>query len=200
MSVLGIISSLSGLVPLIIGLVYFRHIRLEMKILVIFFFLTCLMEAILVYQAYNAKYNLWLIHYFTPLEYGIFALTFSYWQDKNRVRKLLWASIPGFILYFGCVEAFFDSPGSFDSYAASLEGLILIGISTYTMINLKTEDIYQPIRDPRFWICSAVLIYFSGNLMLFAWSKVIMVWWIHNLLNIISNLIFAGGFLCLRRQ
>ncbi len=200
MIVLGFISSLSGLVPVIVGLIIWRSITVEMRILLVYFVLTCLVDSFLIHQAYYAKTNVWLIRYFTPLEYGIFALVFSYWQNKSRDRKLLRASIPGFIIYFGCVEAFFDIPGNFDSYTASLEGLFLIGISAYTMVNLNTKGIYQPLRDPRFWICSAVLIYFSGNLILFSWSKVIMVWWIHNVLNIISNLIFAGGVLCLRRQ
>lgn len=200
MSATGYISAFSGLIPLILGLSRFARMRTEMKILVFYFLSASLVDTILILQAYNAKYNLWLIRYFTPLEYSLFALVFSYWQVRWRDRFLVYASIAGLVAYFFFSETFLNRHGSFDSYTASLEGLVLIGVSSYTLINLKTKSLDNLTGDYRFWICSAVLIYFSGNLLLFSWSSMIAPWWIHNLLNIAANLLFAKGILCLKRR
>jgi hypothetical protein len=56
---------------------------------------------------------------------------------------------------------------------------------------------------PMFWINSAVLIFFSGNLFLFALThylvhilndNLVVYWGFHNLLNIVKNILFAAGF------
>lgn len=200
MSIIGYISAISGLFPLTAGLIKFRNSKLEVKILVIYFFFACLMDAVLIQKAFNDENNIWLLHYFTPLEYGLLVLVFSYWQDSPLLKSILRSSIGAFFIFFGGTGVLAERPQMFDSYAASLEGVMLIAISTYTLIMLNRGNTNRLTRDYRFWICSGVLIYFSGNLMLFSWSRIIVAWWMHNILNVLANFIFAGGILCSRLQ
>lgn len=144
--------------------------------------------------------NLWVFHVFTLLEYSLLVLVFSYWQKTDILRKALRLSIPVFALIWILAKFYVEDLTSFDNFTSSLENAVIIGVSGYALLELGKEDLNSLSREPRFWVSSGVLIYFAGNLILFAISSVIMMWWTHNVLRIIYNLCQAGGFLCLRRR
>ena len=150
------------------------------------------------YLAFNRINNIWLFHLFTPLEYGFLVMVFSYWQKKSLLRLVLRLSIPLFALICLVNKLFLENLVTFDSFTASLEGSALIMISVYTLFNLYRGNSGPISKDPRFWITVAVLIYFAGSLPTFAFANIIALWSIHNILNVSSNVLFTGGFLCYR--
>jgi len=198
MALLTIISAVSWAVPLGAGVSLFNRLEREAKILVAYLILIGLVEAFSFYQALNKVSTIWLFHVFTPLEYGFLVVVFSYWQKKPLLRLLLRLSIPLFALICLVNKLFLESLVSFDNFTASLEGSALIMISVYTLFNLYRDNSGPISRDPRFWITVAVLIYFSGSLPTFAFANIIALWSIPHILNVISNILFARGFLCYR--
>ncbi|MCI0496166.1 hypothetical protein L0Z72_14260, partial [candidate division KSB1 bacterium] len=62
------------------------------------------------------------------------------------------------------------------------------------LLTLIQENPIEIFQDYRFWVLLAMLIYSAGNLFTFALSSYIIVWSLHNMLNIIANLCYAGGF------
>jgi hypothetical protein len=194
------ISACSIIVPLIIGLLYFQRLKLDMKFLVVFFFLIILIEVTNIILAYNCISNIWLLHIYTPLEYGFLVLIFSFWQKETALRKVLLISIPFFVLFSISIKMTLEDLNHFDNYTATFESIILVGISTYTLFNVSRKNRGALYSKPCFWVGIAVLIYFSGNLLAFALSKAIVTWTWHSILNIIANLCFAGGFLCFHQR
>lgn len=178
------------------GVLVFRRLSLEVKVLVVYFALLGQVEALSLYLALNNISNMWLFHIFTPLEYGLLALVFSYWQRNTFLRLLLRLSIPLFAVLCLVNRLLSENLVSFDNFTSSLEGWALILISIYTLLQLRRDTSVPILGMPQFWIAAAVLIYFSGNLPIFAFANMATVWMINHILNIISNLLFAGGFLC----
>jgi hypothetical protein len=171
-----------------------------MRILLVFFAVSLLIEVIVDLLALYKINNLWLFHISTLLEYTLLILVFSYWQKKDILKLSLRLSIPLFLLIWFAAKLFLESFNQFDNFTSSMAGVILVVVSSYTLYDLSKENSVSLSRDPRFWVGSAVLIYYTGNLMLFALSNIITIWAIHSILNIIANLIYSGGFLCLRRR
>jgi len=198
MPLLDIISAISWAAPLLAGVFVLNRLGRETKILVGYFILIGLVDTFGLYLAANRTNTIWLFHLFTPLEYGFLVMVFSYWQKKPLLRLLLRLSIPLFALICLVNKLFLESLVSFDNFTASLEGSALIMISVYTLFNLYRDNSGPISKDPRFWITVAVLIYFSGSLPTFAFANIIALWSIHSILNITSNILFSGGFLCYR--
>lgn len=200
MPTLDLISVLSSTVPLAAGIYSFRKLNSELKILVAFFALVVLVEAYCFYQTYNSGNTMWVFRFYTPVEYSFLVLVFSFWQKRAFLRKMLLYSIPLFVMICVGSELFLATSNNFDNFTASLESILLVAISSFTLLGINLEDGGNILGDPRFWVGTAVLIYFAGNLMIFSLSKEITIWWTHNFLNISANLLFSGGFLCLLRR
>jgi len=198
MVLLAIISGISWAVPLGAGVSLFNRLEREAKILVAYFIFIGLVEAFSFYQALNKVSTIWLFHVFTPLEYGFLVVVFSYWQKRPLLRLVLQLSIPLFALICIANKLFVENLVSFDNFSTSLESLVLIIISVRTLFDLSRENSSTLSKDSRFWIAIAVLTYFSGNLPTFAFANVIAVSSIKHILNVISNILFARGFLCYR--
>ncbi len=200
MPTLDLISGGTATLPMVAGLYIFRKLKLEMRILSLFFVLLVLVEAYCFYQAYNYGNTMWVFRFYTPAEYSFLVLVFSFWQKRAFLRRMLLYSIPLFVLIFLGSESFLATSNNFDNFTASLESVLLVAISAFTLLGINQEDKGNILGDPRFWVGTAVLIYFAGNLMIFGLSKEITFWWTHNSLNISANLLFSGGFLCLLRR
>jgi hypothetical protein len=195
---LDIVSGISWAVPFAVGVFALRRLQTGTRVLLGYFLLLGLVEAIGLYLALNKISNLWLFHVFTPLEYGFLTLVFSCWQKKPLLRLLLRLSIPLFALICLLNKLYLEDVSRFDNFTATLESAALILISVYTLFDLYRETASALFRDPRFWIAVAVLVYFSGNLPVFAFANIITLWSMHHFLNITSNILFTGGFLCHR--
>jgi hypothetical protein len=105
---------------------------------------------------------------------------------------------------FLTTNAIFVQQEKINSYTHIFSSLIFIvfGVSFFykLMKDLPTLEVY---RLPMFWINVAVLVYFSGNLFVFTLSHylvtvlkndLIVYWSVHNLVNILGNILFAVGF------
>jgi hypothetical protein len=180
------------------GVFVFHRLRWETKILVGYFILIGLVDMLALYLAFHRVLNIWLFHLFTPLEYGFLVFVFSCWQKRPVVRLLLRASIPLFAGLCLVNKLYLENLGRFDNFTTTLEAIALIMISVYTLFDIYRENSSPILKNPRFWVATAVLIYFSGNFPIFAFANVLTVWSIHHILNITSNMLFTGGFLCCR--
>lgn len=139
--------------------------------------------------------------FYSLAEIFLFAVFYS------RIFSNKMFSITSFIFVgsFICImlwQAFTDHLNLMHSFFNAAEGLILIGLSFGLFIFIIRSDITLNLtREPFFWINTAVLVYFSGNLILFLFMKFLTLqqlgnlWGpIHNSLNIIYNVLLIRAF------
>jgi len=190
-----------GVVPFIVGLNLYNKLDTGMKFLLLLFGIGLLIDAFGYYLYFFTKIqnNIWLYHFYTLIEYSLLIAAFSYWQKDFKLKRMFRISIPGFAVLWIGAKLFCENFSLPDNYTASLECVLLVAVSFSTLYALSKEHLDNIFRDPRFWVGSAVLVYFSGNLLTFALSNIIGNWSFHHqLMNITANLLYTGGFLCLR--
>ncbi len=194
------LSIVSGLFPFILGLSLFRKLNTALRLLLLLFGIALLFEAFGYYLYFFTTFrsNVLIFHFYTLIECSLFIFVFSFWQNDSKLKRVLRITIPGFAFLWIGSKLFFENFDQHDNYTNSLECVLLVGVSFRTLYVVNQDRLKDILREPRFWISSAVLIYFSANLLPFALGSIIVNWGFpHALVNIISNLLYAGGFLCL---
>ncbi|GEM_PF-930803 len=197
-------TAFTGIIPLFVGLWFGKSLSLEFKLLLTLIAMAVVVEAISVVLSAHKWNNYWPFNIYTLFEFGLLMLIFALWQNRPKWRYFIAFSVPAFVVVWVLVKVINpERDPRFDSYAATFESVVLVAVSVLTLIRLTSEDIMGIFRNPRFWVVSAVMIYFSGNLIIFALANVILsgdyseldlIWSIHSMLGVTANLIYAYSF------
>jgi hypothetical protein len=187
----------------------FRRLSKEMKILAIFFSVIVIFEAIFFYYRNRNINNLWLIYPYAIIEYGLLTVVFSHWLSNVKTKRIALWSIP----LYGIISIVFliwlEREDQFNNYSKSLECILLISISAYTLLDVSKHTTQSLLKETRFWVSTAVLIYYTSSLMLNALSNMLMsfpletvriVWTVNTCILIVANLLYSKGFLCQARN
>lgn len=191
------------------GWVTFRKLTKALRLLFYLICVTLFLNILSYVVGLHWHSNIWIFHLSTLVEYSFLAYLFSYWQDQSWARKTLRFSVPGFAVIWIISKIWLENWSQIDNYTSSLSNALLIGISAYTFLRLVLESKIPIVTDPRFWVCSAVLVYYAGTLLTFAFSRILLgissqvnvpIWIIHNLMAIIAYLLYTRGFLFQRQS
>jgi len=195
---IAIISIGSNIFPIAAGILVYKYLN-DFKIF-FYFLITCfafsLIEVILSFIIDN---NMFMLHIFTVYEYLLIVYILLVWQDRKQVIiPYLILTIP-YLLFWTVSKLLIENPSNFDNISSSLSCGIITILSAYTLLKLIKEG-DESRNNAIFWFVSGFLLYYSGNLVLFALSKTIIndTWILNAYLSIIVYLIYTGGFLKLR--
>jgi hypothetical protein len=207
------ISGLSGIIPLAIGIKKFRRLQPALKLLVLNLFIGLIVE-ILAWLLTRTKTpilpnNYYIYGLYTPIEFILFVLIFKNWHEGKKMLRFLTWSIPLFLVLWGGIYIWWSATGSpteklldIDDILLSTQCVFFTVISIVTLLDIIKEDSTPVLSSPIFWVTSAVLIYFSGNLFVFTFryiivrsDNLIVYWYLHTTLNFLKNIFFAVGFL-----
>jgi hypothetical protein len=197
----------SVLIPLATSVFNFKVLTREYKILCYYFITSFGVNLITTVLSYFRIPNLIFFHLYTPVE-AIFLLLFFQRVvagNRNMVNTIRFLLI-AFPLY--CVVNFicFQNATVFNTYTHPVESLLFIGLSIYYFgTPREQEGIEQSwITLPLNWFVSGLLFYFSSTFFLYIFSNVliskysasvnILIWNIHGIIVILTNLLFAIGF------
>ena len=158
--------------------------------------LVCDLTALLLGR--NGMNSLMLANLFHLFQVALLMRVYSYqYADK----KTLLAVFLGLALIFLGNTVFFQGPWKLNSAFLAAASLVMMFLSLHffyrLLTNLPIENIYwlQMV-----WISFAVLLYYSGNFFQFLTTNYIMtgdfdvarkLWILHNLLNILKNILFT---------
>jgi len=203
---LGTTAVVSSAAPLGTGIFTFRRLSADMRLLVLLFLLTTLVEGITFYQALTGVNSHWLHFIYTPISYGLLVYVFSGWQANDKVKWGSLASIPIFLAICVWNIVIQHRLDTINDFTQSLANVILVLFASYTFLWLLAEDLGSIYRDYRFWISAAVLIYSAGSLGYFVMhniissERIVVAWYFHIVLNILANLTYSVGLLCQYRR
>ncbi len=147
-----------------------------------------------------------VFHVFTLIEFVLLSSIFITWQTSRLHRQLTFALILLFALLWMYVKRTSDDT-AFDSLVVTVESVLLVGLAVTSLLLLALENTGTLFGNPRFWVSSGVLLYFAGNLIVFALfnqlsqqkDDVLNAWRFHAALNFIANVFYMTGYLCLDR-
>jgi len=194
------------LIPAVTGAFRYRHLDKNIKIFVWYLCLVFLVESYNLYKTYLGENNIWIYHFYGPIEYAFLITILSSWLEEVKFRLILKLSIIGFIV-MGIINGIVEGDLSKYNYLpTSIAYPIFASISAYILIKMLKGDWGNIRRKPAFWICSALLLISSCNIVYFSFQKFInenmLVWpWVlHLVVNMIAYLFYAYGLVVKPKQ
>lgn len=189
-------------ISFIIGCYYLKTIKNISFILFVLVSFAVLFDIIGFYSKSIAINNLIIFRFYTLIEFGLIASFYIKFYKQYFTIKYYYI-IYILITLICFIDYLLNGYKVMDSFSATSESFIFMFAALasfyFIMRNLITENI---IQLPFFWFNSGILIYFSGNILLFIFSntlqqEVYFILWaiIHSLMNIVYNTFISIGFI-----
>lgn len=119
--------------------------------------------------------NLWLLHYYTVFEFSLIAWFFGIILEGFIQPKLILIVGIGFGIASMLNSIYLQPLNEFNTYARSLEGVLVILMALAWYFRTLSEMKVKRLQDePLFWVNTALLLYFSGSVLLFAFSNFLL--------------------------
>jgi hypothetical protein len=204
------ISALAVLIPLVFAFINFKHIRDYTWPLFIYFIASFIIEIIINIQfAFLLKIELAGFTY-TLLECTLISL-FYYRFLRQDLKAGIIKIITALFIVASLVGVYVFDLQKADFYARAVESFIFTTYCLFLYYYVLKNLVFDSLLDsPIFWINTAILLYFSGNLIIFIFSEYIarhqtdsyMLLWqsIHTFFNVSMNILFGIGFWKLRTK
>jgi hypothetical protein len=195
------------LIPVIAG--FKRKIYSSEKFKLIFYLLICYLffEAALSYLSYLKQNNLYIVYIGTFVEFSVLSVFYykSYLLKRSKVFVLI--CYPVFLLFL-YTDYHLQTLQLWNTYSLSVESLCIIIFTLLSFYEITQDTSQKLFNIPMFWINSAFLIYYSGNLLVFVFNNYLYmmdhtiqkkIWMINSILNIIYYIPISIGFWKVRK-
>ena len=194
---------LSGILPLAAGVLLWRRSDLALRLLAGLLLYGLVNDIGLYLLAIWRGNNMVLIHICTLVSYIIIAQLFSYWH-KGRITRYIRLSIPFvFLIYFLLLGLGYQNLQLPDKYTDSITSVLIGFMSLYTLYSAFREHTdFSVYKDQRFWVTFGIFFNYPGSLFAILAVPLFIthqLWQIHHIMVIIGNLLYLGGYLCLRK-
>lgn len=181
--------------PFFTAVFRYRKMGAAMKATALYVFLGAAIQVYSSWLSSKGYNNLWLLHIYTPLEFTCIVLFFSRVLEGFWPPRVFWWTAATFLGLSAVNSTFLQDVNTFNTYARSLEGVLVIAFCLIwcyrTLLEMKIVHLED---DPVFWTNTGLLLYFSGNVLLFAFSNYIVhinralnlyIWAFHALFSIL---------------
>ncbi len=162
-----------------------------------------------VWHKMTGKNNMPFFHLYILIEYlmmiQIFRILFG-----GSMRHIVWNFLMGVFLIIWLINVFAgEGWWGFPDYIHALEAIIILSILIkWFMKMFRERKIQHPEKTFEFWFCAGLLIFFSGNLLLFMFPKFLIdagnevfdaIWKVNCLLIILLYLMYTVALLWVRK-
>lgn len=190
----------SVIIPLSIALLHLKRMSIELKSLFLILMFSLISDLISILLAkYSPIVNTYIIiNIYLVVQFSLLAYIFRSQFDRKKVVDVLVVIL---LLFFLLNMSFFQGPLTFNSVSNVVASLVIIGFCLIYLYQLLNDlPIIYIHQLPMLWISFAVLTYYGGNFFLFLIKNYLtygdtgshkLMWILHNLLNIIKNILFA---------
>ncbi len=201
---LAAISGLSGIIPIIFALITIKYQKNYILPIFILVFISFLVEIINWTFTQFSQNNLYIFHLYTIIEFVLLGLFYTYYF-KQYFKPTIFIIIMPLFLIIAITEYCIKGTGNMNNISTSTESIILVSYALFLYYFVMTKSLIENLLSHSiFWFNSAILVYFSGNLLLFVFSSYLaetknenyfMLWaTIHSFFNITFNLLLSLGF------
>lgn len=191
------------LLPLFAGLLLFRKSPVSNRVLIVHVCLATIVNFVSAYMWHRKQNNLPLLHVYTLTEFLFLSAYYALRWKSNTARIVILVTALLFTAFAVYNSLYLQSIYHMNSYARSLEALILIGFGASGYYLLLTEKGEHSIFSRSFfWINTGYFLYFSVSFFLFTLSNYVRiieaeirhtVWAIHALFMIVLYILVAIG-------
>jgi hypothetical protein len=203
--ILEVISSLSGLFPVLAFFYNYKNEDGTSRLIATFFIIAALFDALLwLLPVWGVRNNHPAVHVFVMINVIFFgAIYYKAFVIPFLKRLTIILSIIALILTIYFTKDIYDYPSESNT-ASSIVFIVLALIYFYQLLN--RQEFVHIEKQGLFWFNAGVLFYFSVNIFLFMLFNKIpkaqqpSFFIINSITNIIANLLYTTGLLCKPRQ
>ena len=188
----------SILIPLGFAMVHGKAMPVEFRPLYLTLILSFVCDVLAYLLARNGINTHWIGNIYLATQFSLLTLVF---RTQFRKRILVDIVLFSFLIFFITNISFFQGPLVFNSVSNVVAGLVLIAFCLFYFYRLLNDLPAVHVQQlPMLWISFAVLTYYGGNFFLFLVKNYLtygdagshkVMWILHNLLNVIKNILFA---------
>ena len=188
------------------ALVIYRQLRHELKVFSWFLFLTGILQLISLLLWMKGINNLPLLHLYVLTSFVSLALFYDAIMKGFIHRQVIRITIVLFVLASLLNSIFIQKIHTFNSYALTLESVLLIVLSLSTYILLLNKIIAEKKKEEIKsinWINSGVFVYYSTTFLIFYFGDLIThsysrefnryTWVLHSFLSVIMYTCLITG-------
>jgi hypothetical protein len=194
---------------LIVGIyavMVYKKLPREIKYFSWFIFLSCVVQLIASILFYHKQNNLMVLHFYTPVGF-LFLIGFYNQIFDGLIRQKMLIIIGVLFLIYSVINSVFvQDIYSFNTYALSIEAILVVIFSLTSfaflmndIVRQKRTDIIRSIN----WINAGLFIYYSSSILVFYFGNIInsfsklpqskYIWSIYALFSVIMYLCFFIG-------
>jgi len=201
----GVVAPASVLVPISCALWRYRFIDHALKIILTYLFIAGLTNAAASALAFSNRNNLFLLHFYTAIEFALLSLYFLYLIKKKHFR---WVIISIMLIFlFTCIyNAFYiQDIKQFNTYTRSLQAVILPSYGFYYLYQRIGTHHGHALNKAHYWVVIGLIIYFFSSLIQFSFSNFlsanlakefrIWLWTLHASIVLVMYMFFAKAYI-----
>ncbi len=187
-------------------LVIYKRLPREIKYFSWFIFVSVIIQAIASILFYNRENNLPVLHIYTVLGFVFLINFYNQIFDGLIKPRILWTLGILFVVYSIINSIFIQDIYTFNSYALSVQAILIIILSLTTFAFLMNDIVREKrieIIKSLSWINAGLFIYYSSSLLVFYFGNMInsisnsplvrYTWFIYALFSIIMYICFFVG-------
>lgn len=195
--------------PISIGILRIRMVSREMRFLFLLLVLGFSTDFLTSFVIRGSRYAPWLMHFYVLCELGLVMWIISFWQESQKARMLFRILAGLYFLFWLYAKLTFESLDGSYYLTGSVSNVILALSAGYTFFIIVGNRVQPLLNNYRFWVLLSFVVYYICTLLPIALQSVLfkhsaamlnLAWSITWIATIISNTIFAKGFLCPQTQ
>ncbi len=181
-----IVTSLLELIPFFIGLFRFNKLDSSLRLIFYLVLMSLVISLSMIYFGMTYRFNSWLMHIYTIVEFLLIGY-FYYRLFSQKVFKKIILILFGIFTIIALLNKIYLEPlNKIDNYTLTIESIILLIITSMFLVDFLINNLIINIRDYRILLTVGYMIYFGGNLFIFALSNEVRgIWIVHNLIYIL---------------
>ena len=195
--------------PLVIAFIiaarnYFRFSK-ELKVISWYVVLSVVIQFSSQYLASQKENNLYLLHIFVPASFVCLSIFYQKAFANFLNRSVLWWIMGLFVVFSTLNSLYWQDLETFNSYALSLESVLLIIYSLSLFALLLNESVRKEkkeILSSLRWINAGILIYYTSGLLIFYFGDLLthfskvrfeISWRFHSFIYIVQFICISIG-------
>lgn len=200
------------LIPIGVGLWRYSSLEREMKWLLLMLIPVAANQFFSIWWSnYVEKNNLPFYYAYILMELLFVAKIYSLYLKRSRFRWLIPVLTICFsVLFIGKFLCDVDALWEYSTHLRTIEGIIVLFFaSAYFLHVYRRQEIMYLQKTSGFWIGGGLILYFTSNLLLFAFSELVFaqesgvfqsIWSIHAILTILLYISFTIALLCKKTE
>ncbi len=157
--------------PIIIGIISFKHLSKENKLLFYFLVVHFLFDLLSVWLSVKNQNNLNIFNFTEILEVAV--ICFIFFQLNNQKAKRILIITLFLICIFIGIWKFEYTEFAFIPYVLNRLCYVVI-VFLYFNTLLSEFSVKNILTHPPFWLCSGLIIYSTGSVIIFLFGKQIL--------------------------